>query len=79
AGWAVTTEYMHDWLIRNGYVLVAENKPFNAHRHDVFIWGKRGYSSGEGGQTGIFVDNVNIIHCNFNRNGITIDDYNKVS
>ncbi|CYU89965.1 TPA: glucosaminidase domain-containing protein [Streptococcus suis] len=79
AGWAVNTEYMHDWLIRNGYVLVAENKPFNAKRHDVFIWGKRGYSSGEGGHTGIFVDNVNIIHCNFKRNGITIDDYNKVS
>ncbi|HFI0361794.1 TPA: peptidoglycan amidohydrolase family protein [Streptococcus suis] len=79
AGWAVNTEYMHDWLIRNGYVLVAENKPFNAQRHDVFIWGKRGYSSGEGGHTGIFVDNVNVIHCNFKRNGITIDDYNKVS
>ncbi|MDN2970454.1 peptidoglycan amidohydrolase family protein [Streptococcus suis] len=79
AGWAVNTEYMHDWLIRNGYVLVAENKPFDAQRHDVFIWGKRGYSSGEGGHTGIFVDNVNIIHCNFKRNGITIDDYNKVS
>ncbi|HEL1826226.1 TPA: glucosaminidase domain-containing protein [Streptococcus suis] len=79
AGWAVDTEYMHDWLIRNEYVLVAENKPFNAQRHDVFIWGKRGYSSGEGGHTGIFVDNVNIIHCNFKRNGITIDDYNKVS
>ncbi|HEM3080574.1 TPA: glucosaminidase domain-containing protein [Streptococcus suis] len=79
AGWAVNTEYMHDWLIRNGYVLVAENKPFNAQRHDVFIWGKRGYSSGEGGHTGIFVDNVNIIHCNFKRNGVTIDDYNKVS
>ncbi|WP_449454407.1 peptidoglycan amidohydrolase family protein [Streptococcus suis] len=79
AGWAVNTEYMHDWLIRNGYVLVAENKPFNAQRHDVFIWGKRGYSSGEDGHTGIFVDNVNIIHCNFKRNGITIDDYNKVS
>ncbi|HFI0724405.1 TPA: peptidoglycan amidohydrolase family protein [Streptococcus suis] len=79
AGWAVNTEYMHDWLIRNGYVLVAENKPFNDQRHDVFIWGKRGYSSGEGGHAGIFVDNVNIIHCNFKRNGITIDDYNKVS
>jgi len=79
AGWAVNTEYEHDWLIRNGYVLVAENKPFDAKRHDIFIWGKRGYSSGGGGHTGIFVDNVNIIHCNFKRNGITIDDYNKVS
>ncbi|HEM3634875.1 TPA: glucosaminidase domain-containing protein [Streptococcus suis] len=77
-GWAVNTEYMHDWLIRNGYVLVAENKPFNAQRHDVCILGKRGYSSGAGGHVVIFVDNVNVIHCNYARNGITIDNYNKV-
>lgn len=79
AGWAVNTEYMHDWLIRNGYVLVAENKPFNAQRHDVCILGKRGYSSGAGGHVVIFVDNANVIHCNYARNGITIDDYNNVS
>ncbi|HEM3199044.1 TPA: glucosaminidase domain-containing protein [Streptococcus suis 14A] len=78
AGWAVNTEYMHDWLIRNGYVLVAENKPFNAQRHDVCILGKRGYSSGAGGHVVIFVDNVNVIHCNYARNGITIDNYNQV-
>ncbi|AGZ23278.1 holin [Streptococcus suis] len=78
AGWAVNTEHMHDWLIRNGYVLVAENKPFNAQRHDVCILGKRGYSSGAGGHVVIFVDNVNVIHCNYARNGITIDNYNQV-
>ncbi|HEL1990045.1 TPA: glucosaminidase domain-containing protein [Streptococcus suis] len=78
AGWVVNTEYMHDWLIRNGYVLVAENKPFNAQRHDVCILGKRGYSSGAGGHVVIFVDNVNVIHCNYARNGITIDNYNQV-
>ncbi|MCL4942307.1 holin [Streptococcus suis] len=78
AGWAVNTEYMHDWLIRNGYVLVAENKPFNAQRHDICILGKRGYSSGAGGHVVIFVDNVNVIHCNYARNGITIDNYNQV-
>lgn len=79
AGWAVNTEYEHDWLIRNGYSLIAENKPFKAQRHDIFIWGKRGQSSGAGGHTGIFVDNVNIIHCNYARNGITVDNYNQVS
>ncbi|MFX3984389.1 peptidoglycan amidohydrolase family protein [Streptococcus suis] len=78
AGWAVNTEYMHDWLIRNGYVLVAENKPFNAQRHDVCILGKRGYSSGAGGHVVIFVDNANVIHCNYAHNGITIDNYNQV-
>ncbi|MBO8112434.1 peptidoglycan amidohydrolase family protein, partial [Streptococcus suis] len=55
-----------------------ENKPFNAQRHDVCILGKRGYSSGAGGHVVIFVDNANVIHCNYARNGITIDNYNQV-
>lgn len=25
AGWAVNTEYEHDWLIKNGFKLIAEN------------------------------------------------------
>ena len=75
AGWAVNTEYMHDWLIKNGYQLIAENGVFAAQRGDVFIWGRRGQSSGAGGHTGIFVDSNNIIHCNYARNGITVDGY----
>lgn len=75
AGWAVNTEYMHDWLIKNGFKLIAENSVFAAQRGDIFIWGRRGQSSGAGGHTGIFVDSNNIIHCNDARNGITIDNY----
>lgn len=45
-GWAVNTEYMHDWLEKNGYVLIAENTGWDAQRDDIFIWGRRGYSSG---------------------------------
>ncbi|MGQ7532053.1 peptidoglycan amidohydrolase family protein [Streptococcus suis] len=75
AGWAVNTEYEHDWLIRNGYKLICENGRFDAQRGDVFIWGRRGQSSGAGGHTGIFVDGNRIIHCNYARNGITIDGY----
>ncbi|WP_029185621.1 peptidoglycan amidohydrolase family protein [Streptococcus suis] len=75
AGWAVNTEYEHDWLIRNGYKLICENGRFEAQRGDVFIWGRRGQSSGAGGHTGIFVDGNRIIHCNYARNGITIDGY----
>ena len=75
AGWAVNTEYEHDWLIKNGFKLIAENSVFAAQRGDVFIWGKRGQSSGAGGHTGIFVDSNNIIHCNYARNGISIDGY----
>ncbi|MGU7998665.1 peptidoglycan amidohydrolase family protein [Streptococcus suis] len=75
AGWAVNTEYMHDWLIKNGFRLIAENSVFAAQRGDIFIWGRRGQSSGAGGHTGIFVDSNNIIHCNYARNGITVDNY----
>ena len=77
AGWAVNTEYQHDWLIKNGYVLIAENKDWNAQRGDVFIWGKRGQSAGAGGHTGIFVDADNIVHCNYANNGITINNYDQ--
>ncbi|HEM3544385.1 TPA: glucosaminidase domain-containing protein [Streptococcus suis] len=75
AGWAVNTEYMHDWLIKNGFKLISENGVFAAQRGDIFIWGRRGQSSGAGGHTGIFVDSNNIIHCNYARNGITVDGY----
>lgn len=75
AGWAVNTEYMHDWLIKNAFKLIAENSVFAAQRGDIFIWGRRGQSSGAGGHTGIFVDSNNIIHCNYARNGITVDNY----
>ena len=75
AGWAVNTEYEHDWLLKNGFKLIAENSVFAAQRGDIFIWGKRGQSAGAGGHTGIFVDSNNIIHCNYARNGITVDNY----
>ncbi|HFU4089738.1 TPA: peptidoglycan amidohydrolase family protein [Streptococcus suis] len=75
AGWAVNTEYEHDWLLKNAFTLIAENSAFNAKRGDIFIWGKRGQSAGAGGHTGIFVDSNNIIHCNYARNGITVDGY----
>lgn len=77
AGWAVNTEYEHDWLIKNGYELISENQPWDAKRGDIFIWGRRGYSSGAGGHTGMFVDSDNIIHCNYARNGITVNDHDE--
>lgn len=77
-GWAVNTEYEHDWLVKNGYQLVAENELLYPQRGDIFIWGKRGYSAGAGGHTGMFVDKSNIIHCNYGYNGITVNDYNEI-
>ncbi|HEL9623770.1 TPA: glucosaminidase domain-containing protein [Streptococcus suis] len=79
AGWAVNTEYEHDWLIKNEYKLIAENTDWDARRGDIFVWGRRGQSAGAGGHTGIFVDPDNIIHCNYARNGITVDNYNQTA
>lgn len=79
AGWAVNTEYMHDWLIKNGYVLIAENQDWNSQRGDVVIWGLRGQSAGAGGHVVMFVDSDNIIHCNYANNGITINNYNQTA
>ncbi|MDQ8821206.1 peptidoglycan amidohydrolase family protein [Streptococcus ruminantium] len=75
AGWAVNTEYEHDWLMNNGFELVAENTAWDAKCGDVFIWGRRGESAGAGGHTGIFVDGDNIIHCNYKRNSISVDEH----
>jgi gametolysin len=77
-GWAVNTEYMHDWLIKNGYSLIAENQGWDAKRDDIFIWGARGRSNGAFGHTGIFVDADNIIHCNYGYNGITINNHDVI-
>ena len=78
AGWAVNTEYEHDWLIKNGYELIAENVECEAQRGDGFIWGRRGASAGAGGHTGIFVDSENIIHCNYRYNGITVNSHDYI-
>lgn len=77
AGWAVNTEYEHDWLIKNGYELIAENTPWDAQRGDIFIWGRKGYSSGAGGHTGMFIDSDNIIHCNWPYDGISVNDHDE--
>lgn len=77
-GWAVNTEYEHDWLIKNGYVLIAENTNWNAQRGDIFIWGKRGASAGAFGHTGMFVDPDNIIHCNYGYNSITVNNHDEI-
>lgn len=78
AGWAVNTEYEHGWLEQNGYELISENQPWDAQRGDVFIWGRKGSSSGAGGHTGIFVDSDNIIHCNYRFDGITVNDHDDI-
>lgn len=77
AGLAVNTEYEHGWLEKNGYELISENQPWDAQRGDIFIWGRKGYSSGAGGHTGMFIDSDNIIHCNWAYDGISVNDHDE--
>ena len=77
AGWAVNTEYMHAWLIENGYELISENTPWDAKRGDIFIWGRKGASAGAGGHTGMFIDSDNIIHCNYAYDGISVNNHDE--
>lgn len=74
----VNTDSMHNWLINLGFTCVADGTEWEAQRGDVFIWGKRGSSSGAAGHTGIFIDHNNVIHCNYDNNGISIDNHDNM-
>ncbi|CAM3267110.1 peptidoglycan amidohydrolase family protein [Streptococcus dysgalactiae] len=78
-GWLLNTEYMHDWLVQNGFELIAENEDWESQRADIAIWGLRGQSAGAGGHVVMFIDADNIIHCNYANNNITIDNYNQTA
>ncbi|MCI5997007.1 MAG: NlpC/P60 family protein [Parvimonas sp.] len=72
-GYPVSTETEHEFLLKNGFEKIADNSEWSAKRGDVFILGRKGYSAGAGGHTGVFVDKDHIIHCNYDKNGISID------
>ncbi|MEG0286029.1 MAG: peptidoglycan amidohydrolase family protein [Vagococcus sp.] len=61
--WLVNTEYMHDWLISNGFELIAFNKSWNMKKGDVIILGLKGQSNGAAGHTFMAVDGTNAIDC----------------
>lgn len=71
-----STESEHNYLLQNGYTLIAENQNWNAKRGDIFIWGKKGQSLGGAGHTGMFINADEIIHCNAYHNGVSTDNYN---
>lgn len=67
------TDMMHNWIVNNGFKLIAQNSTWTAKKGDVIIWGKKGASGGAYGHTGMFVSNTHIIHCNWGSNGVTVD------
>ena len=81
-GYVPSTETLHDYLKKNGFKLIAENKGWTMKRGDVVIWGKRGFSSGSFGHTGICVDGNNWYECtawagggNSSRGGVILSNH----
>ena len=75
-GYIPSTETLHSYLIQNGFTLIAENKSWNMQKGDVVIWGKKGYSWGANGHTGICIDNQNWLECTAWKNlGCTIQNH----
>lgn len=67
------TATLPDWLLKNGFEKITENREWNAKSGDVVIWAKRKGVAGAEAHTGVFTDNSHIIHCNYNANGISED------
>lgn len=77
----VDTDSEHDWLKDNGYELVYEgawsskDDVQNREKGDVIIWGTKGSSSGDKGQTMLVEDKENIIQCSPSTDGIAENNY----
>lgn len=77
AGYVLSTETLHNWLIANGFKRIAENTSWDAERGDVTIWGQKGASAGAGGHTGIWLDNQNWIECTAWKNGVIVANHDQ--
>ncbi|KAF1295191.1 hypothetical protein BAU15_05420 [Enterococcus sp. JM4C] len=73
-GWILNTDSMHAWLLNLGFSCIATNKEWTAKRGDIVIFGKKGASGGAAGHVVIFTSQSQIIHCNYPKNGVTIDN-----
>lgn len=77
AGWVLNTDSMHDWLLKNGFELIAQNQEWSMKRGDIVILGKKGSSGGAAGHVFLAVDGTNAIHCTHKseaENGIFVDN-----
>lgn len=73
AGWILNTDSMHTWLEKNGFKLIASNKTWSMKRGDIIIFGKKGSSGGAAGHVVIAIDSINVIHCNYPANGVSVN------
>lgn len=71
-----STESEHDYLLKNGFELIAFNKSWNMQRGDIGVLGIKGQSAFAGGHTFMAIDGTNVIHCNYDHNGVTVNNEN---
>lgn len=76
AGWVLNTDSMHDWLLKNGFRLIACNQEWHAKRGDIVIFGEKGKSANAAGHVVIFISHSQIIHCTWKTdtvNGVFVE------
>lgn len=78
--WVGNTDSLYGDLERAGWTKLGANSKgnYDTQRGDIFIWGKRGNSSGAFGHTGIFTSADNVIHCSAGYNGVHVDNYDQL-
>ena len=80
-GYAVNTDSMHDWLLKNDFELAYEgawsskDDIQNRQKGDIIIWGHKGRSGGNRGHAMLMLDKENIIHCSSPLGGIAETHY----
>ena len=84
---AFNKEYSHicntatlPYFLQNlGYRCIVKNGSWEAKRGDIIIWCKNVGEAGSEAHTGIFINNSEIIHCNYNNNGISVNSEKSLS
>lgn len=62
-----------------GYRCIVKDGNWEAKRGDIIIWSKIIGEAGSEAHTGIFINNIEIIHCNYNNNGISVNSEKSLS
>lgn len=72
------TANLGKYLLENGFELICSNGEWEAKRGDIIIWARQVGVPGAYAHTAVFIDNQNLIHCNYNANGISVDSENSL-
>lgn len=73
------TSTLPQFLQNLGYRCIAKNNSWEAKKGDIIIWCKYVGVPGTEAHTGIFINNSEIIHCNYDNNGISINTEKSLS